>query len=397
MPEHSLSRTLYRSLATAWTSNPHGPAWAPWAWTLLINTMIGLILAAVLTGPAAGVFSNLLISQAIGLTIHFLFWSLGRALKMEMFGLPMHVRLVYVTTVVMVGSWIGFSIGMLILNRDPRMVADILQRRWGGLVTFPLISALVMIVMLTAVSRYRARQLDAERAASERMRADHEAVAARLALLNAQIEPHFLFNTLAHVRALVGREPPAAQRMIDSLIDYLRASSRNMAVTLVTLDQEIASVRGYLGVMQLRLGARLRVDWQVPVSAGAAALPPAALQTLVENAIKHGIEPAPQGGEIRILARQAATGWDVEVINTGSGFNDRGAARGTDGGADRGAVQPQGGTGLANLRERLRLTLGGQAALVLESVPEGTCARLHLPAVPPAGSSARANHEGRST
>ena len=369
MPERSLIRALYRSLSTAWTKNHEGPLWAPWAWTLLINTVIGLILSLVLTGPTGGVVNNVVISQGIGLSVHFLFWALGNTLKIEMFGLPMRVRLVYVTTVVVVGSWIGFTLGMLALNRDPQLVLSILQRRWGGLLTFPLISALVMIVMLTAVSRYRARQLAAEREKGDRIRADHEAIAARLALLNAQIEPHFLFNTLAHVRALVGRDARAAQGMIDSLIDYLRASSRNMALTLVTLDDEIASVRGYLAVMQLRLGARLRVAWQVPAQAGEVAIPPAALQTLVENAIKHGIEPASQGGEIRIEARRAGAGWEVDVINTGAAFGDAGPARG-----DRG------GTGLANLRERLRLTLGAQATLTLESLPEGTRVRLHLPA-----------------
>ena len=171
------------------------------------------------------------------------------------------------------------------------------------------------------------------------------------------------------MQALVGRDARAAQGMIDSLIDYLRASSRNMALTLVTLDDEIASVRGYLAVMQLRLGARLRVAWQVPAQAGEVAIPPAALQTLVENAIKHGIEPASQGGEIRIEARRAGAGWEVDVINTRAAFGDAGPAR-----ADRG------GTGLANLRERLRLTLGAQATLTLESLPEGTRVRLHLPA-----------------
>ena len=368
MTDRSLSRALFRSFSTAWTSKHDGPPWAPWVWTLLINTVIGLILAAVLSGRAAGLVSNVVISQAIGLSIHFLFWLLGNALKMEMFELPMRVRLVYVTTVVVVGTWIGFSIAMLLLNRDLQLVVQILQRSWGGLVTFPLISALVMIVMLTAVSRYRARQLAVERANNERIRADREAIAARLALLNAQIEPHFLFNTLAHVRALVGRDARAAQGMIDSLIDYLRASSRNMALTLVSLDEEIASVRGYLAVMQLRLGARLTVHWQVPAPAGEQAIPPAALQTLVENAIKHGIEPAAAGGEIRIEARSAATGWDVDVINTGVGFGGAGPARG-----DRG------GTGLVNLRERLRLTLGPQATLTLETLPEATRVRLHLP------------------
>jgi sensor histidine kinase YesM len=238
-------------------------------------------------------------------------------------------------------------------------------------VLIPLISAVMIVAVLAAASRLRAGQLAAERARSETIRAEREAIAARLALLNAQIEPHFLYNTLAHVRVLAGTDAPAAQRMIDSLIDYLRASSRNMVLPLVTLAQELESVRGYLAVMQQRLGDRLTVVWRIPAQAGDQLVPPAALQTLVENAIKHGIEPASAGGEIRIEAMPGDGGWLIEVSDTGAGFSSPPATRPGAGASDR-------GTGLANLSERLRLTMGGLAGVGLDRLSGTTRARLQL-------------------
>ncbi len=373
MSEYRLGTALYRSLSTAWTPAPAGPRWAPWAWTLLINTMIGLVLWMLTSGRTGGLVQTVVISQGIGLSIHLIFWGLGKTLKIEMFTLPARVRVAYVATVVVVGTWIGFSLALLLVTRDSRLVIKVLQGAWGGLITFPLVSALIMVVMLTAVSRWRANQLAAERAQGERIRADREAMAARLALLNAQIEPHFLYNTLAHVRALTGRDAQAAQRMIDSLIDYLRASSRNMALPLVPLDDELASVRGYLAVMQQRLGERLRVHWQVPPEACAVPVPPASLQTLVENAIKHGVEPSTEGGEIRVEVRRESVGWLLDVLNTGAIF---GSTAQVGGASSPGGI---GGTGLPNLRERLRLALGAGASLTLDSRAGTTRARITLP------------------
>ena len=362
---------VWRSLASAWRWPHDGPAWAPWVWTLLLNTAIALAITRFAAGGGGGLAWNLVVSQSIGLSIHALFLGLGRLLHLDLFTLPLRLRLGFVAAVVLAGSWIGSGLSMLLLTRDPDRALALLQRAWGGMVLIPLISAVIIVAVLAAASRLRAGQLAAERARSETIRAEREAIAARLALLNAQIEPHFLYNTLAHVRVLAGTDAPAAQRMLDSLIDYLRASSRNMVLPLVTLSQELESVRGYLAVMQQRLGDRLTVVWRVPEQAGDQVVPPAALQTLVENAIKHGIEPAAAGGEIRIEAMPGDGGWLIEVSDTGAGFSSPAATRLGTGTSDR-------GTGLANLSERLRLTMGGLAGVALDRLTGTTRARLQL-------------------
>jgi signal transduction histidine kinase len=365
---------VLRSLFSAWNLPHDGPAWAPWAWTMLLNLGIAVVLTLVLPErtkePALGGFAgNLLISQAIGLSIHGLFHGSHRWLGLELFGLPGMLRLGYVAVVVVAGTWIGFSVAVFALTGgDSGRTAQVLGSARGNLVLIPLFWGLFAVALFAAIGRLQTRQLAAERARGDIARAEREAIAARLALLSAQVEPHFLYNTLAHVRALAGRDADAAQRMLDALIDYLRASSRNMARGLVPLAEELDSVRGYLAVMQQRLGARLSVHWEVPERALRLPVPPAALQTLVENAIKHGIEPLADGGAITIRATGDAGGWGIDVLDTGAGFEHP---------ADR---RPE-GCGLTNLRERLRLALGAGAAVVLERDGGITRAHLRLPAM----------------
>lgn len=369
---------VLRSLFTAWTLPHDGPPWAPWAWTMLLNLGIAIVLTLTLSlrRPAGdsvlgGFWASLLISQAIGLSIHSLFHGSGRWFGLDMFGLRGLLRLGYVAAVVVAGTWIGFTGAVLVLTGGEfAQTALILGSARGSLVFIPLFWGLFALVLFAAIGRLRVRQLGAERDRAELLRAEREAMAARLALLSAQIEPHFLYNTLAHVRALLTTDGAAAQRMIDALIAYLRSASRNMSRSLVPLAEELDSVRGYLSVMQQRLGARLVVDWQVPTEALSLPVPPACLQTLAENAIKHGIEPAALGGCIRIeAARENARlvpGWTVTVLDTGAGF-------------DAPAEGRREGTGLANLRERLRLALGPAASVVLEREVGVTRARLFLP------------------
>jgi LytS/YehU family sensor histidine kinase len=363
---------LPRSLLTAWRPEPDGPRWAPWAWTVALNTLIAALLT--LFVPHTGDFaSNLSISQAIGLTIHALFWTLGHGLRFDMFALPPAPRVAYVVSVVLAGSWFGYAgAAWWRLGDWDALVAHMTQASvW--LTVIPVAWAIVTTALFALVNRIRGRQLAQERERNARISAEREAIAARLQLLNAQVEPHFLYNTLASVAALVPPEAAAARRLIDALTTYLRASSRNMARPLVALAEELDSVRGYLGVMQLRLGDRLRVRYAVPAEAGTLRVPPAALQTLVENAIKHGIEPSPAGGEIAVSAFAAGSGWVLEVSDSGAGLGSAPAAA-------------AGGTGLANLAERLRLALGADTTVTLESrTGGGTVARIVLPDAAPAG------------
>lgn len=361
---------LLRSLLTAWKPQPDGPGWAPWAWTALLNTVVALALT--LWVPASGgLAANLLASHAIGGCIHALFWSIGHGLHFDMFELPVAARVAYVVSVVLAGSWLGYGLASWWWLGDWNALVEHMTRASGLLTLMPVSWAIATIALFALVSRRRARQLEHERERSARVTAERAAVSARLQLLNAQIEPHFLYNTLASVAALIPAEAAGAHRLVDALTAYLRVSSRNLARPLVSLDEELDSVRGYLDVMRIRLGDRLRVRYEVPAGAGALRVPPAVLQTLAENAIKHGIEPSAAGGEIHVSARRISGGWLLELGDTGAGLS--------------GSLASAGGAGLANIAERLRLALGPAAVLTLESgATGGAAARIFVPVGGPA-------------
>ena len=190
---------------------------------------------------------------------------------------------------------------------------------------------------------------------------------AQLSALNAQIEPHFLFNTLANVKRLYETQPERGRNMLVALIAYLRAALPGMRRHESTLADELELVRHYLAILQMRMGERLSFDISAPPELLAARLPTLVLPTLVENAIKHGLSPLPEGGRIEIRAQHAAGGGlTVEVADNGQGF---------------GAVTGGAGVGLANTRARLAARFGDAAALDLEAVqPRGVVARVRLPA-----------------
>ncbi|HKR75175.1 MAG TPA: histidine kinase [Rhodanobacter sp.] len=221
-----------------------------------------------------------------------------------------------------------------------------------------------------AVSRALARRV-AERRRREQQAAtqaatDKELAQAKLNLLHAQVEPHFLYNTLASAQYLTRSEPAQADRMLGHLIQYLRHSLPSAEETLSTLGEELERARAYLEILKIRMGARLELKIEVPDALRAVTLPPMMLQTLVENAIKHGLEPKPGGGTVWILARRDGDSVAVTVADDGQGF---GAAGGGT------------GIGLKNVRERLQLVYGPRASLaVVANVPEGVAATLTVPA-----------------
>ncbi len=202
-------------------------------------------------------------------------------------------------------------------------------------------------------------------AARQHERLQAQQLEAQLLALNAQIEPHFLFNTLANVKRLYETAPERGRDMLLSLIAYLRAALPGMRRSESTLAQELELVRNYLSILQMRMGERLRFEIDSPAELGSSRLPPMVLPTLVENAIKHGLSPLPEGGRIAIAARRSGTELRLEVRDDGQGFG------GSGGGA---------GVGLANTRARLAALFGAAAALELEAAsPRGVIARLRLP------------------
>jgi hypothetical protein len=199
-----------------------------------------------------------------------------------------------------------------------------------------------------------------------RVRLERQATEARLGALRGQIEPHFLFNTLATVRRLQQVEPAEGARLLAHFVDYLRSAQPTRQGEGIRLGQEIDLIRAYLGVVELRMAGRLTVSFDVPDDLRALAFPPLTLATLVENAVKHGIEPAPAGGTITVVVRRLGDTLEAVVADTGVGFSGSSGS----------------GIGLANIRARLHTLYGSTGTLTLHAnLPRGVRASMHLPGV----------------
>lgn len=220
-----------------------------------------------------------------------------------------------------------------------------------------------------AISRRVAELRKGEVARARETATEKELTVARLSLLHAQVEPHFLYNTLASAQVLTRSDPARADRMLGHLITYLRHSLPRTEDVPSTLGEELERARAYLEILKIRMGDRLATQIQVPDNLVSVAMPPMMLQTLVENAIKHGLEPVPGGGTLWILAREDGGKVAVTVADDGRGFSE-------DGGGT--------GIGLKNVRERLRLAYGDAAAFsIVANFPRGVAATITLPASGP--------------
>ena len=196
--------------------------------------------------------------------------------------------------------------------------------------------------------------------------AERDATEARLRLLQSQLEPHMLFNTLANLRALIGVDPPAAQRMVDRLNDYLRATLDASRATTHPLSAEFERLRDYLDLMAIRMGPRLAASFDLPEALRDLPVPPLILQPLVENAIRHGLEPQVAGGRIDVRAERVGDTLRLTVTDTGAGF-------------DATHVR-EGRFGMAQVIERVASSTGGRGVVHVQSAPgAGTTVALELP------------------
>jgi signal transduction histidine kinase len=224
------------------------------------------------------------------------------------------------------------------------------------------------ILVAGYVFHLRAQSADTEGHAAQLRRGSLETqqLATRLRLLQAQVEPHFLFNTLSNVRRLCQTDATAGRAMLAQLSRYLRAALPRMREHETALADEIDLVSAYLGVQKIRMGERLETSIDAPPALLAARVPPMMLATLVENAVKHGIGPLAEGGAIRVKAERAGNTLTLSVADNGRGLI---AASGS-------------GVGLANVRARLAALYGERAALRLEAnSPRGVVATVSLPLV----------------
>lgn len=227
--------------------------------------------------------------------------------------------------------------------------------------------AVLWIVWFIGRSRKKAEaRADLAEADALRASCDRQVAEARLQALQAQVEPHFLFNTLGAVEHLIETDPPRAATMQRHLIAFLRGAMPRMRSETVTIGEEIELCRNYLAIMKIRMEDRLDFAIDLPAELAATVFPPMMLQSVVENAIKHGLEPKPEGGSIWISARAAAGRLRVSVADSGLGFGN-----GTTGGT---------GVGLNNIRERLNGLFGNEAALIISpNAPTGTQVTIEIP------------------
>ena len=257
-----------------------------------------------------------------------------------------------------VGIWIADT---LTGNRSPSLLQfDSTATRYTLAIT--VIAALASTFVITTLERLAGARADAEAAR-------RQATENQLKLLESQLEPHMLFNTLANLRVLIGLDPQRAQTMLDRLIGFLRATLTASRTGLHPLAAEFDRLADYLALMQVRMGSRLQTRLDLPAALSQTSVPPLLLQPLVENCIKHGLEPKVEGGRIEVQALEEADALVLRVRDTGVGLAGAAPSSGT-------------GLGLSLVRERLATLYGGRAELHLQAATDaegGTLVTVRLP------------------
>jgi LytS/YehU family sensor histidine kinase len=261
------------------------------------------------------------------------------------------------------GFFVGHQFAFLLLGEPLRVV---------GYLSVSLIPILfTLVVGGLGLHSFATREQLAQEAAA-RSEAQRLAVESQLRLLRAQLEPHMLFNTLANLRSLVREDVDRAESMIDQLIVYLRSALAASQTESVALSREFAQLRAYLDIMALRMGPRLSFRLELPADLEATQVPPMLLQPLVENAIKHGLEPKVGSGSIEVVARATPAGIEIRI-------NDSGLGLPAD--EEEAAARPTGTSyGLQHVRDRLKAVYGPAARVLLERrQPTGVSAVVFIP------------------
>jgi signal transduction histidine kinase len=318
---------------------------------------VGLWSALQAPVSAKSIADSLLTSNAMGLSI----WVMTLVVRFPLRGrLPAWGLAIAIPAGFFAGSKLANLFGAgdfaMLLVRHPDVMARVI------------VSQLMIGAVVTAFFLYFSHsesvKRDLERERRRAAEASQAETLARLSLLQAQIEPHFLFNTLANIHSLIKEDPDAASLVLEQLNAYLRTSLRRTRQPTSTVGDELELVEILLAIAAVRLGARLEYTISAPAELRAAPLPPLLLQPLVENAVRHGIEPAVSGGQIRIDVVRKDGGLELTVNDTGVGLD---------------ADAPK-GVGLANVRARLESLYGARGRLEFYSgVPRGVIAKLIVP------------------
>ena len=350
-----------RGIECAMASTPGDPSLrVTLSRTFVINTVVALSLWLLV--PAMGdLGSTFVYSHCVGFAITLVAVAIGRGgapLGLWKLPLPLGLALMLLPAAPL-GYLLGHALARLLLGRS----IGFLDR---GPVTSGAALATVLATALAGYVLWNGQRLAHEARAREQ--AQRLATEAELRLLRAQLEPHMLFNTLANLRELMVVDSTGAQQMLDDFIVYLRSALAATRSERTTLSEEFAQQAAYLKLMARRMGSRLSWQMDLPEDLRATQVPPMLLQPLVENAIRHGLEPQPGPGTVRLGARRDAGVLEISVTDSGPGLKPGVAA---------------GGYGLTHVRERLRALYGEAASLRLEPVlPHGVRATVRIPGAP---------------
>ncbi|HVN94885.1 MAG TPA: histidine kinase [Syntrophorhabdaceae bacterium] len=328
---------------------------------LLYTVIICFIIAGLLTVTGENPFRvNLVMSLCFGFSV-----CLTTMLMLEIFKPERRATLFFVFAIgITVGMTIGLVIGAFALNRLYSITLKVPDK--------DLVATIVSAITITSVVAYffysKARLKSTRRIIEEervnRLLSEKEALEARLRLLQAQIEPHFLFNTLSNVLSLVDTDPAKGKSMLTDLIRYLRTSLSRTLPETTTLSQEMEMIRSYLNIQKIRMDERLSFTIEFPDALGQQPFPPMLIQPIVENAIKHGLEPTIDGGTVAVRATKQDGRIRIEVVDTGMGFS----------------AYQKNGVGIANVKERLKLLFGENGRFTLEeNKPTGVRAVIEVP------------------
>lgn len=313
---------------------------------LLLCVVIALIITPFNDTPF---FLNLWISSGFGLSIIF---CVNVIFRINPTGRDL------VNNCIAIG--LGFSLGMVnlvgvIALYYPRAFDSFDLALWLTNAVFSFILSLAAYYFFYSMYRMQSLRLAVSEQQAQAAERERQMVQSQLQLLQSQIEPHFLFNTLANIQALIDAEPEQAKHMVAALTHMLRANLQRTRSTETTLREEFELVRHYLDIQAIRMGARLTFALTLPDALQTLKVPPLLLQPLVENALLHGIEPNVEPGHIAVQAIQEGEGVILRVVDNGVGLTATDST----------------GIGLTNIRERLASLYGAQATLTVRPVEQG--------------------------
>lgn len=328
-------------------------------YTAIFNTVIAIFLTVI--GYKGGHFYQLLIfSQCIGLSICSITVALHHLLNND--------RILYQALITVAGSIAGAAVGIMLALLITGINIPVYFSEYRAIQPMLLSIIFGLVVAYFFILREKLSNSKAllQEEKIKRLTVEKKALETKLKLLQAQIEPHFLFNTLSNILSLLATNSARGKTMLQDLTRYLRMSLYRTRETAATIGQEMEMIQAYINIYKVRMGDRLQCKIDIPDNIRDFSFPPMMIQPIVENAIKHGLEPRIEGGKISIKVETTKDILRVEVADTGLGFNSEGSL----------------GVGLSNIRKRLQSLYDDKAKLILkENQPIGFKAIIEVPHV----------------